>query len=198
MIWDMRARIAGAGLGLLLIYGGLGAFASIQGSCESKQETKASEAKGRADEHAQAGGNADVKAEQAGQRAAVAEVEVDRLRRELDRLKAQPRVAPPLVPAATPGGLPLDVVDLAPIVAKQDQLIAAQDKQIQALKIQTLTLTQARDEWKAAFSAERDRATGLYLALEAQKSMTKAALWRGRFQGVAVGFAAGYVSGRLH
>lgn len=197
MIWDMRARLAGAGLGLLLIYGSLGAYASIQGSCEAKHETKASEAKGRADGHAEAGGNADAAAEQAGQRAAVAEVEVDRLRRELDRLKRTPKPAP-VVPGPDPGTAGLVVVDLAPVVAKQDELISAQGVQIQALKAETLTLSLARDEWKAAFHAERDRATGLYLALEAQKSMTKAALWRGRFQGVAVGFAAGYVSGRLH
>lgn len=163
-------------------------------SCERKRETRyeqqAHEAKGRADVHVEASAKAEGVANQAHERAEAAEAEVKRIRAAL----AQPKVGTP-APAAVPGALvpmsaPREVDDLSP-------LVAAQDKQIAALKDENAALRAALEESKAAFAAERDRANNLWLALEAQKAASKGALWKGRIQGLAVGFAAGYVGGRL-
>ena len=81
-------------------------------------------------------------------------------------------------------------------LADQAELIDAQGRLIDALKLQVTDLTTARDHWKGAFQAERDRSLQLEIALEAQKAMTRGALWRGRFQGIAIGLGAGYVAGR--
>ena len=179
---------------LLAMVGLVGILVPVSESCHRQQgtvaERKASEAKGRADEHAKAGGVADAQAAEAARRVEAAEASVDRLKRELEVLR-RPQPAPPATPDA-----PADTVDLAPMVAKQDELIQAQDAEISALKIQVIDLTTARDHWRAAARAQEDRALSLEIALEAQKSMTRGALWRGRLQGVAIGFAAGYVTER--
>lgn len=155
-----------------------------------KLEQKAAEAKGKADEHAQTAAQADAKGSVDGRRVADAEAATARAKAELAALKRrmaeQPQPPTPVDPAP----------DLRAVVAKQDELIQAQGVQIEALKAQAVTLTTARDEWRAAFRAERDRADSLYLALEAQKAAAKGALWKGRIQGIAVGFAAGYVRAR--
>lgn len=181
-----------------LFFGALGLVAFTLESCEKKQESryeqKASESKGRADEHAKAAVQAETVADEARQRAANAEAEARRIRAALAKRKvggpALPGVMAPVVPADAAGGLPLDLVDLSP-------LVAAQDKQIAALKDENAALRVALKESKAAFDAERDRANNLWLALEAQKAINKGSLWRGRIEGLAVGFAAGYVGGRL-
>lgn len=125
--------------------------------------------------------------------------EVSRLRAELARLR-EPKPVPPQDPAGPPAPDPQPVtppVDLAPIVAKQDELIKALDLQVydQAQQIKTLTL--ARDSWRLGAQESAKEALQLRAALAAQEGLTKAALWKGRIQGLMIGAGAGYVGGRI-
>jgi small-conductance mechanosensitive channel len=177
--------------------GGLGLLTCGVESCKREQvgafEKKAGEAKGRADANAGTAGAADARAKAREGDLAQAESRVARLQVELERLRHRPvEVRPTLPEAPTPTPM-APVEDLVPLVAKQDELIQAQALQIHGLKAQVLDLTTGRDHWKEAFRAERDRALSLELALEAQKAVARASLWKGRIQGLAVGFAAGYV-----
>lgn len=174
-------------------------FESCHRAGVAKAEAKASEAKGRADVHAEAGAAAGTQAEQARQRAAAAEANVARLMAELEHIKRAPKPAPKPEPSGTPA-MPsptAPAVDLAPVVAKQMEIITAQAVQIQSQKDENAALRTEAGEFRLAFKAERDRSLGLEIALAAQKSMTQGALWRGRFQGIAVGFGAGYIAGKL-
>ena len=89
------------------------------------------------------------------------------------------------------------VVDLAPLVAKQDQLIQAQERQIQDQTAIIGTLTLSRDSWRLSAQQSSAEAVQLRAALAAQQGLTASALWKGRIQGFAVGIAGGYVAGRL-
>ena len=127
-------------------------------------------------------------------------VTVAQLRAEVARLRTPHAPAPeppaaPGLPAPEPVAPP---VDLAAVVAKQDLLIAAQDKQIgdQAEQIHTLTL--ARDSWRLSAQDSAAEAVQLRSALAAKEGVLKAQRWMGRLEGLAVGFGSGYVAGRLH
>lgn len=122
------------------------------------------------------------------------------LRAEVARLRAASRPAPtapgaPEAPAPEPVGPP---VDLAPLVAKQDELVAALTKENVDLKIQVNTLTLSRDSWRLSAQDSAAEAVQLRAALAAQQGIAAANLWRGRIEGFAVGVASGYVAGRLH
>jgi hypothetical protein len=120
---------------------------------------------------------------------------VSDLRQQVERLR---RAAAPVPhqPAASPGTVQ-DPVDLAPLVAKQDELIQAQDVKITALEGQV--------------KAQGNEIIGLHKALDfadlradIQAQASKAAyegikksLWLGRAQGFATGLAVGYVGGRV-
>jgi hypothetical protein len=91
----------------------------------------------------------------------------------------------------------LDADNLIGISIKQDELIKAQADLIKQQDVKINTLLISRDEWKATSEAREREAAGLRIALEAQKSLTKGALWRGRFQGLAVGVASGYALGKF-
>ena len=81
--------------------------------------------------------------------------------------------------------------------AIQDQIIAAQDEQIAALKVEVTELRTALDLKDQALIASEKRARGLEIALEAQKHASKSQRWLGRIEGVAVGIAIGYMGGKL-
>lgn len=124
---------------------------------------------------------------------------MDRANAELARLRSQLPIGPPQdQPVVVGDG------DLASVVAQQDEVIQTQadvikgqDAKIADLAILIGEYRVSRDlHQKRAESAERE-AAGLRIALEAQKSLTKSALWVGRFQGLAVGIASGYVIGRM-
>lgn len=188
----MNRRALYALLALALVWAGFRWGMGRLSTAETQHEQKASEAKGRADEHKAAGGVADAAAAEAARRAQSAEAAVARLKRELDALRRPQPVPPgPDVPAPAP-------VDLAPEVAKRDQIIEAQDAHITALKIEVGTLTTARDHWRSAEQARADQVLHLEAALEAQKAISRGSLWRGRVQGLAIGLGAGYVAGRTH
>jgi len=83
------------------------------------------------------------------------------------------------------------------IIAAQDALIQSQAYLIKSQEVKISDLLISRDLWKSSAEAREREAAGLRIALEARKSLTKGALWRGRFQGIAVGAALGYAGGRL-
>ena len=121
------------------------------------------------------------------------------LQREVARLRkasAQTHTETPKPGANDPVDLPAPV-DLAPLVAKQDELIQAQTVQIGTLTAQVLTLTNARDSWRSAASESQAEAVQLRAVVAAQQGLITGALWKGRIQGLAVGAAGGYISGRL-
>ena len=122
--------------------------------------------------------------------------EVARLRAEVARLR-HPVPAPPSasdVPEAQPLAPP---VDLTAVVAKQDLLIAAQDKQIQDQAGQIKTLSLARDSWRLSAQESAAEVLQLRSALAAQQGVAKSQRWLGRFEGFAVGLGTGYVAGRI-
>jgi len=123
--------------------------------------------------------------------------EVARKVAQLESLRKQysSHVQPHPIPIVEP--IPTGVVDLSPLVAKQDEVIMAQGVFIAGLESKVIDLSQSRDMWKEAEAARSREVAGLRIALEAQKSLTKNALWRGRFQGFAIGLGSGYVIGRL-
>ena len=119
--------------------------------------------------------------------------EVARLRAELARVRKAPPAAPapPPVPG-TPEPEPVaPPVDLAAVVAQQDLLIQAQDKQISDQAVQIHTLTLARDSWKAAAGDSAAEAVQLRSALAAKDGLIRAA----EIKGFLYGFAAGGASG---
>ena len=126
--------------------------------------------------------------------------EVARLRAKLARVRKAPPAAP--APPSTPGAPEPEPVappvDLAAVVAQQDLLITAQDKQIQDQAGQIHTLTLARDSWRLSAQESAQEALQLRSALLAQQGVAKAQRWMGRLEGLAVGLGAGYVGGRLH
>jgi hypothetical protein len=82
------------------------------------------------------------------------------------------------------------------LVGRQEAVIQAQGEVIKLQDVKITDLTISRNAWKASSEAGRREAAGLRIALEAQKSLTRNALWRGRFQGLAIGLGSGYVIGR--
>lgn len=118
--------------------------------------------------------------------------EVARLRAEVARLrKAGSPVAPAPSPAAPNPEPVVPPVDLAALVAKQDELIQAQDRQISGLQGQVHTLTLARDSWRAAAGDSAAEAVQLRAVIAAREGLARAAYWRG----FRHGFLAGGVSG---
>lgn len=83
------------------------------------------------------------------------------------------------------------------VIAKDAEVIEAQANFIKGQEAQISALVISRDEWKSAFEAERKRATGLEIALDAQKHLNKSGRWLGRLEGLAVGLGAGFTVGRL-
>lgn len=123
-----------------------------------------------------------------------------RAEQELARSKmGRPAVVPVPVPAIP--GTPLGNMGVEEpgrdLVGRQEAVIQAQAEVIRLQDVKIADLTQSRDMWKEAEAARSRETAGLRIALETQKSLTKNALWRGRFQGLAIGLGSGYVIGRL-
>jgi hypothetical protein len=91
--------------------------------------------------------------------------------------------------------VPDDCPDLTGVVLKQAEIIQAQDTKITHLEVQNADLTALAGQWKAAHDARAMETVSLRLALDAQKSASKAAVWRTRIGGFAVGFGSGALVG---
>ena len=134
--------------------------------------------------------------------------QIDALKRELAAFKAN-RVHGPIPPER-----PSDPEFVAPIgadpstalparealVAERDkafQIIAAQDIKIVHLEAQVLDLTHLADQRGLEAEARFAETVELRLALAAQKSAMKSAVWKTRIGGFAVGFGSGFVAGAL-
>lgn len=199
-----------AGLGTALLLGlTLGPLA-LEESCGRKKaeaaEATANEAHGRADAHQEQARQADAAAEKRAGDVQTTDLEVQRLRDRLAdakrRLVSRPKPVDvpvaPVVDGASAGGDRTPEPDGRDAVLEDaEALIAAQDKEIGALKLQVVDLTTARDAWKATAEDREREAAGLRIALDAQKKVQQASRWRGRIEGFAGGVAVGFVAGRL-
>lgn len=180
---------------LLVLYGVLGII-----SCHAKRVVKAQTAVATgaaqsAEVHAAQGATLDEVAAQRDAELAKAQAEVAFLKAQLAKLPA------PLPPSAP---LPKDdpakdaeILQDRQRIADQEAVLEAQDRQIEALKAQTVTLQASATAWKGAYQDEAKRSAALELALKAQIAANTTATWKGRIQGFAVGIGAGYVAGRL-
>jgi len=81
--------------------------------------------------------------------------------------------------------------------ALADQIIAAQDEQIAALKVEVVELRAALDLKDKALKISEQRARALEIARDARESAIKRNRWLGRLEGLVVGLGAGYVAGRV-
>ena len=122
--------------------------------------------------------------------------QVLQLRAELAKLRT------PAPVSSTPPDAP--PVDLAPVVAKQDQLISALTSENAALRTanadlqsQTDTLIHARNAWKQSAGESAAEALQLRAALKASQGLVKAQRWEGRIEGLAIGLGGGFAIGRF-
>lgn len=120
-----------------------------------------------------------------------------RLRAELAALRITPD-APDASDSSAPIGAPIaPVPDLGPVVAKQRELISAQETRITLLEGNVSTLTLSRDAWRTSAQASAQEAVQLRAVIAAQQGLIAGALLKGRLQGLAVGLGSGYVAGGL-
>ena len=191
-----------------LILAALGVGALVLGlcgwSCAAEHRAKAHTAKAYTHQTARVvaaaeGAVYDQTAQAQAQEDAARAAEVARLRRELARLRASLPGPDSTAPAAQPDAAePVSTtLDLAPLVAKYEELTQAQDREISGLRAEVATLTRARDSWKRAAEEGGREALQLRAALAAREGSLRAERWRGRIEGLAVGVALGYGAGRL-
>ena len=196
--WAKRA--IWAALVALVIICGLYWWSCVTRSRSDAHQTAANQAHESSVIHAAQGATYDQQAEAQAPALQAAGREVERLRAEVARLRRlAPRPDPKPIP--TEPSIPLPVsspVDLAPVVARLDELVKAQDREISGLKAQVATITLARDSWKLAAQDIGREALQLRASLAAKQGLLKAERWKGRIEGFAVGFAGGYVTGRLN
>ena len=182
-----------------LILAALGVGALVLGlcgwSCAAEHRSNAHTAK--ADTHQTArvvaaaeGAVYDQTAEAQAKDNAARAAEVARLKAEVARLRATPRPAEPV-------GMPAPELDLSALVEAQGALLQAQDHEIGGLKAELETVKKARDSWKRSAEEGGREALQLRAALAAREGSLRAERWKGRIEGLAVGFALGYGTGRL-
>lgn len=199
-----------AGLGTALLLGFTLGPLALEESCGRKKasnaEAQANEAHGRADAHQEQARQADAAAEKRAGDVQADDLEVQRLRAQLAEAKrhlvsvpkpADVPVAPVVADAPAAGYRAPEPDGRDAVLEDAEALIAAQDKEIGALKLQVVDLTTARDAWKATAEDREREAASLRIALDAQKKVQQASRWRGRIEGFAGGLAVGFVAGRV-
>lgn len=195
----MSPRYALIGLGsILLLLASLAGVDSCRRKVVSAAEHQSAVYEGQADAHATQAQSIPDHAKELE----AAQASVDSARREVERLRRL-LASKPSIPVPDPAGASAPIVPaVSPdgrdeVIAAQVVLIAAQDGQIKGLKLALGDESRRSSEWKAAFEAERKRAAGLEIALDAQKHIAASGRWRGRLEGLAVGLGAGLIAGRL-
>lgn len=193
-------RWIGAGLLALCLAVGGGYWYAQHKAAQVVQESeaRANVAKGEADASKSQALAKDKEIEVKDVDLAAARAEMAQRIAELARVKASLHAAPATPPVVHDQPIQPGVVDLAPLVKLQDEVIRAQSEVVAQQETKIINLTASRDLWKGSSEAREREAAGLRIALEAQKSLTKGALWKGRIQGLAVGLGAGYLAGRAH
>lgn len=209
----MSPRILAAALGLALVIGGLGALAGLD-SCRKHQgeagEHNASVASGEAitHEHAAQAQNPVIADLQAKLKAL--EADLGRLNAErgdlLRKLAAKPRPNPtgngvsPVDPVGSDDSELLsnsnELELLRAVVAKDAEVIEAQEILIKNQSEQILVITKKSDEWEATAKARERQALAQEAATKAWRDAATTSRWRGRIEGFAAGVALGYVGGR--
>ncbi len=203
----MSPRILQALLGGLLIVGVLGGVALGVESCGKGKVNQgvqqANEAHGAANANQSQAQASDKLVADLQARVESAAQDMDRLTKERAALLRKLEAKVPPVPSD-----PDHAVAVAPqpgpvaderdaVIAKDAELIQAQQVVISDQAAVIGTLIVSRDAWKATAEARQREAAGLRIALDAQKSVAASSKWLGRVQGFAIGLGAGYVTGRL-
>lgn len=182
---------------------GAAAVVLVNGHQERKVEQafqQSLELKGQVDALQEQAGKLVGEADEQRKVAAAAGQDVEKSRADVRALKA--RLAKAL--ASGPGNPVGDVdpvddtTDLRDqVIAAQGEQIEAQDRQITALGGEIKGLRAALVLKDQALVTQEQRARGLEIALDAQRSAARSGKWVGRLQGFAIGLGAGYVSGRF-
>jgi len=184
----------------LLVVGIVGGFAiskHYHGSqvAKAEQEAKAAKEQAIADRALAEQKDKEAQAQKVRADAAVAQADISEAK--FRKLAAQHTTPlPPLPPVIPPDCQPIlercqvaeaQLADANATIEVGKKALDDKNKAIGELKVQIADLGSARDLWKKTAEDERRRAACLEIALEAQKALTKGALWRGRLQGLAVG-----------
>lgn len=206
-ILDYRAwkPVLVTGLGVLVVLGVAFGAGYWQGTKRNQAKVAQSEnaanvAKGEADALKRQAEAKDQAIAAKDSAIADAKASLYRAEQELARSKmVRPTVVPvpiPAIPWTPMGNMGMEEPG-RDLVGRQEAVIKAQSNLIKLQEAKITDLTISRDTWKEAESARAREAAGLRIALEAQKSLTKNALWKGRIQGLAIGLGSGYAIGRL-
>ena len=204
----MSPRLLQALLGGLLIIGVLGGTALGVESCGKGRvdgaTANANTAHGAASANQTQAQESDKVVSDLQARVARTAQDVDRLTAERVRLLRALAAQVPHVPS-NPDPAPAPTTQPGPVVDVRDQVIAKDAELIQAQQVVISdqaavigTLIISRDAWKATASAREREAAQLRIALDAMKTVQSSGKWLGRVQGFAIGLGAGYVAGRLH
>lgn len=193
-------RCVWGALAVLLLVCGLYGWSCVERHKATMHEASAAQAHESTITHAAQGATYDQQAEAQAPALQAAEREVERLRAEVARLRhPAPKPDPQPTPNEPDAPQPVQApVDLAPVVAKLDELVKAQDHEITGLKAQVATLTSARDSWRLAAQDSGREALQLRASLAAKEGLLKAERWKGRIEGFVVGLAGGEAHGRIH
>lgn len=198
-----RTHILGAVIAALLL---IWALASGGRGCADAQvhqgETQAAVAQGESNVHVQQANQLQAEAKAEREARKTAEARVDRLKKEnaelLRRLAASHGAS---VPHAPGPGVPVqDDPDADPrdaVIEKQQEIIAEQDKVMESQAKELVLVRQESTENRAALEAERRRAAGLQIALDAQKHVRSSERWGGRVEGFGVGNLTGFLAKAL-
>lgn len=206
----MNARLFAAVLGLALVIGGLAALSGLD-SCRRAggglAEHNAAVAQGEANAHQSQAQAHDSEVADLQAQLVAREADLGRLSRERDALRRKLAAvgqsnshpantgsvgADDSEPSGNSGELDL----LRATVAKDAEVIEAQELLIKNQSESILVVTKARDEWKATAEARERQALAQEAATKAWKDAVTSSRWRGRVEGFAAGVALGYVGGR--
>lgn len=187
-------------LAAIVLTVGIGACFVVRHEQKKTQaaEIQAQEHKGKADAYAEQARQVSEAQKDADTHITDADATVAKLRSEVARMRKAPVAPDPSPNTPSPDPEPAgQVVDLGPVVARLDALVAAQDVAIKERDRKILLIQSEADSWHKAHDERQAQVVQLEAALAAQKGLAAGQLWRGRIQGFAVGATSGYVAGRL-
>lgn len=193
---QMRQALAGLALVIVVLAG----LAFGVESCAAGKAGKGTDAahvfQGVANAHADEARTKDAQIDALQTARDKAEQDVAGVRQELGRLRGAlaSKVVPPAPSPSEPVPIPVVPDGRDDLLKAQDLMIAKQDALIGTLKAENGALVEARDHWRAAFEAERNRALAQEAATKAWKDAVVASKWRGRIEGFTAGVALGYVA----